>query len=344
MRRKPLALLVFVALVLAGSSPARAQQPAPLPPKPRPPELTPEAEEAIAAGARYLQQKQGRPGNWNGGEYPIAVTALCGLALLANGSTPMSGPYAKNVRDAVNYILRAQQRDGLIVSKDDSRYMYGHGFALLFLAECYGTAGNFEAARPLDKAIRQAIKKTSLSQTEDGGWYYTATKDEDEGSVTITQIQGLRAARNAGFRVEKRVIDRAINYIRRSQEKDGGVRYTARYGRSSLALTGAGLGVLFGAGDYDGKSVAGALDYIRAHMDTGAEVPHFHYTHFYLAQALHQQGGEDWQSYFPRIRAELLRTRSSDGSWSSTYGKAYATALSLLILEIPYRYLPIFER
>ena len=140
------------------------------------------------------------------------------------------------------------------------------------------------------------------------------------------------------------MIDKAVEYIRLSQDGDGGIRYTRRYGRSSLALTGAGLSVLFGAGEYDGPVVARALDYVRTHMDTGPETAHFHYTHFYLAQALHQQGGSDWETYFPRIRAELVRSRSSGGFWSSTYGRAYATALSLLILEIPYRYLPIYER
>ena len=30
-----------------------------------------------------------------------------------------------------------------------------------------------------------------------GGWYYSPDSDRDEGSVTVTQIQGLRAARNA---------------------------------------------------------------------------------------------------------------------------------------------------
>ena len=87
-----------------------------------------------------------------------------------------------------------------------------------------------------------------------------------------------------------------------------------------------------------------SLAYVKTHMETGPETPHFNYTHFYLAQALHQQGGTVWDDYFPRIRGELLRTQSAKGAWQSTYGQAYATALSLLILEIPYRYLPIYER
>ncbi|HVY62193.1 MAG TPA: prenyltransferase/squalene oxidase repeat-containing protein [Planctomycetota bacterium] len=348
-------LLTLLAFGLALSGAARAEDvPAPAPARGGPPpvlearptilEVTPESKVAIQRGLAYLAATQAHAGNWHGGEYNIAVTALCGLSLLAGGSTPASGPYAENIRRAVDYLVSRQGMSGLFQEGNDSRPMYGHGFTLLFLSECYGQCGEFTPDRSLKDAIKKAVRLTSSCQTEDGGWYYTATRDEDEGSVTISQIQGLRAARNAGFKVDRAVIDRAIDYIRRSQEPEGGVRYTARYGRSSLALTGAGLAVLFGAGDYDSKNVARALAYVRAHMETGPETPHFNYTHFYLAQALHQQGGPAWDDYFPRIRAELLRTQSSRGSWPSTYGAAYATALSLLVLEIPYRYLPIYER
>jgi hypothetical protein len=355
-----LLLLPLLGLALAGA-PARAQErpaattasatPASTTPRlePRPSfvEITPETRAAVRRGLDYLKATQTRGGSWRGGEYEVAVTALCGLALLAGGSTPTSGPDAEPIARALNFLVTNQGRDGLIVRGNDQRYMYGHGFSLLFLSECYGMAaegGDLAPDRSLHDAIEKAVQRTCSAQTDEGGWYYTTTRDEDEGSVTISQIQGLRAARNAGFHVEKRVIDRAIEYIRRSQEKDGGVRYTSRYGRSSLALTGAGLAVLFGAGDYDSKSVADALSYVKVHMDTGPETPHFNYTHFYLAQALHQQGGAWWEDYFPRIRAELLRTQASNGHWPSTYGPAYATALSLLVLEIPYRYLPIYER
>jgi hypothetical protein len=356
---------VFSALVLllalAGARPASAQDrpdaPTPAALRGLPERLAPragshvelpsDARDAIDRGLRYLARNQLRSGAWAAGEYQLPVSALCGTALLAGGSTPRSGPYAANVRRCAEYLLRNQLRSGLFLQDGgyvDDRPMYGHGFALLFLAECYGMAGDFSTEKKLARSIERAIALVGQAQSRDGGWYYTAKGDDDEGSVTITQIQGLRAARNAGFQVDRRVIDRAIEYIRRSQDPDGGVRYTVRYGRSSLALTSAGLSVLFGAGDYSSENVARALGYVRRNMETGPDTAHFHYTHFYLSQALHQCGGADWESYFPWIRAELVRSRRSDGSWPSMYGEAYGTALSLLILELPLRYLPIYER
>ena len=46
-----------------------------------------------------------------------------------------------------------------------------------------------------------AIVLISRSQSRDGGWLYTPDDAGDEGSVTITQVQALRACRDAGISV-----------------------------------------------------------------------------------------------------------------------------------------------
>src|SRR5207248_3137723 len=48
----------------------------------------------------------------------------------------------------------------------------------------------------------------------------------DEGSVTITQLQGLRAARNAGIPVPKETITRAMEYLEACTTTKGGVIYS----------------------------------------------------------------------------------------------------------------------
>ena len=60
----------------------------------------------------------------------------------------------------------------------------------------------------------------------------------------------LRAARNAGIQVDKAVIDRAVEYVRRSQNPDGGFRYMLNSGGSAFARSAAGLSALL----YDGIS------------------------------------------------------------------------------------------
>ncbi|MGK0218177.1 MAG: hypothetical protein ACI9HE_001665, partial [Planctomycetota bacterium] len=50
--------------------------------------------------------------------------------------------------------------------------------------------------------------------------------------------------------------------------------------------------------------------------------------------------------YFTSLRSFLLKLQKSDGSWPNSEGPgvAFGTAMGCLILEIPYSYLPIFQR
>ena len=59
------------------------------------------------------------------------------------------------------------------------------------------------------------------------------------------------------------------------------------------------------------------------------------------------QGGVDyWRPYFQEVRRVILDMQEDDGSFPNEVGpgKAFGTAMGVLILEIPYRYLPIFQR
>src|SRR5262245_32410202 len=86
----------------------------------------------IDKGLHWLAKQQYRDGHWEAqtGQYPVAMTALAGMALLCEGSTPHQGKYAKEIDNAVEYLLSRVQRNGLIGNPADAReqqrYMYGH--------------------------------------------------------------------------------------------------------------------------------------------------------------------------------------------------------------------------
>ena len=213
----------------------------------RPGMINDKAELAIKRGLSYLARSQSRDGSWRTrsgyGHYPVAMTALAGLALLAGGNTPVEGKYAANVRRAVEYTLRmaSQNKNGLIAATaEEQRPMYGHGFSTLFLGEVYGMERDPDRQKRIEKILKKAIDLTAKSQSTAGGWLYTPDSGGDEGSVTITQIQGLRSCRNAGIKVPKKTIDGALKYIEKSANPDGGIRYRATGGGSSRApLTAA---------------------------------------------------------------------------------------------------------
>lgn len=313
--------------------------------------------QAIERGLRYLARTQNRDGSWrtrgSTGGYPVAMTSLAGLALLGSGSTPTQGPRARNVSAALTFILNSARRDGLIAQiEEESHCMHGHGFAILFLAQCYGMEEDPRRQAEIRLALQRAVELTSRSQSAAGGWLYTPDSTGDEGSVTVTQVQGLRAARNAGIAVPKRVIDNAMGYLEKSTNDDGGIRYqVSDRGPSRPAISAAAVACYFNAGRYDGPDVEKALAYVERELaPRGGRDPryfgHYFYAHLYMAQVMYLKGDEKWRGYYRDIARVLLeRQRRETGAWNGDHvGETYGTSVALLILQLPYKHLPIMQR
>jgi len=196
----------------------------------------PEVRRATTRGLEWLAGQQSRIGHWSarGGKYPTAMTALAGMALLAEGSTTTQGRYASNIRGAVDYLTSRGRSNGLIGDPvRDDRYTYGHGFSMLFLSQILGEEEDAERRAELVDILTRAVVFTGEAQTPAGGWGYVSAKDGnnfDEGSTTITQVQGLRGCRNAGIPVPSETIEKAVQYIRNCTTDDGGVQYSSRGG------------------------------------------------------------------------------------------------------------------
>ena len=73
----------------------------------------PKWEQAIEKGLKWIAKTQSSLGHWTAGGYPTAMTALAGTALVGSGSTTIQGPYAKNIRKAVDYLLGKSRANGL---------------------------------------------------------------------------------------------------------------------------------------------------------------------------------------------------------------------------------------
>lgn len=321
-----------------------------------PPEITPRARGAIERGLEYLVSQQIRDGSWrstgSSGAYPVAMTSLAGLALLAGGSTPTQGPYAKNVSAALTFILKSARRDGLIAQlEEEGHCMHGHGFAMLFLGECYGMEEDPKRQAEIRLALQRAISLTGSSQSPAGGWLYTPDSGADEGSVTVTQVQGMRSARNAGIAVPKKIIDDAMSYLERSTNEDGGIRYQVNdNGPSRPAITAAAVVCWYNAGQYDNPHARKAMEYIEKHLSPGTQndvryLGHYYYAHLYMSQAMYLTGERKWQPYFRAMREMLIQAQLPNGAWEGDHiGTTYGTSVALLILQLPYKNLPIMQR
>ncbi|MFQ5491333.1 MAG: prenyltransferase/squalene oxidase repeat-containing protein [Phycisphaerae bacterium] len=318
-----------------------------------PEHITPEAAQAIDAGLSYLAKIQSRDGSWHNrgqyGAYPVAMTGLAGLALLMDGNTTTQGRYAPQVDRAARYLINAGTANGLIarLDQDEGRPMYGHGFAMLFLAELYGMTEDADRQREIHSLLARAVDLTARSQSRLGGWIYQPDSGGDEGSVTITQVQALRACRNAGIAVPKQVIDQAMNYLKISANSDGGIAYRAgTRGPSRPAITAAAVCCWFNAGEYDNPLALRALKFAKDNIRIGRNAfGHAYYSQLYFSQAMFISGKKDWDPYFPPTRDFLLRQQRSDGSWQGDHvGRVYGTAVALIVLQLPYNRLPIMQR
>ncbi len=316
--------------------------------------VTREMQSAVKSGLQFLKRNQSPDGSWRSagghGTYPTAMTGLTGMALVASGSTPTRGPYWREIRQSMDYLVKhADPQTGVITEMStENRNMYGHGFSLLYLASVYGMEEDAQRQQKLHGVLTRAVKLIERAQSGAGGWIYTPDSGGDEGSVTVTQVQALRACRMGGIVVDKKTIDRAVDYIKKCQNPDGGISYSlGSRGASRPAISAAGVAVLYNAGVYDDQPfVDKAMKYVMKNVSpTTDSTGHHFYTQLYFAQALYQRGGKDWDDYFAKIGAWLVRTQKKDGSWEGDgVGAIYGTAIALTILQLPFALVPIYQR
>jgi hypothetical protein len=155
---------------------------------------------------------------------------------------------------------------------------------------------------------------------------------------------------------------------------------STRFNRSSFSLTAAGLTTLFQAGLYDNDALAtyvkrrgirkspiprvdDTVNYMRRHYRSVRSNPehyYYYYGNYYAAQAMYNVGGKEpeiWEKWYEMVRRDLLELQrvqnGPDGAgpayswWQSNVGRQqnfFATAVAILILSMPFDYLPIHQR
>lgn len=362
-------------------------------------------EDAVDRGLEYLKKTQAPDGHWEaqGGQYPTSMTALAGMCFLMEGSTLREGKYTEQVDKAVKWFLAPgrQQPNGLLGAVQNpteaTRYMYGQGFGTMFLASVYGEEEDNDQRKKLEAVLKKAVQFIADAQTskqharpegkrvEIGGWGYVSAKDGnqfDEGSVTITQLQALRAAKNAGIPVPKETIDKAVLYLEACTTPKGGVIYSyagsggaAMNGQERPPLTVAAISCSFSAGQYKSDLAKKWIKFCKDNIPIArGRVAHDEYQSYYFSQAVYILGddrygelfdpeGKDkrswltWSRYkygdetdpnYPNggMYRHLLDSQDkSSGAWTSGYiGTVFSTSVNLTILQLQKGILPIYQR
>lgn len=317
-------------------------------------------EAAVKLGLDWLVKQQRSDGTWSlQGPYSSGssfenVTSATAMALLAfqgYGDTPEKGEYRKTVAKGWTALLAMQDRDGNFVKDGGfNQRLYAQAQATIAICELYGMTKNSRYAAPAELAIQYALK----AQASEGGWRYQPGLDSDT-SVTGWFVMALQSARMAKMEVPDSALDNISKYLDSVSTQDGS-RYSYQRGREAdEVMTSEALlcRQYLGWKRNDPRMLAGA-DYVGVHpLAYGGGSQNVYYW-YYATQFFHHMEGPYWNKWNSVMRqavpTQQIKSGAEKGSWSPADdewgphgGRLYVTCLSIYMLEVYYRHLPLYS-
>ncbi len=340
---------------------------------------SPEAAKSIRYALEWIARQQQTDGHWefhqgypNASQNERSNTGATGLALLTflgAGSTHTSGPYEREVRKGIAWLIENQQRNGNFYLNDGSRIaqVYSHSIALIAVCECYAMTRDDS----LRAACENGVRFLEIAQENgDGGWRYDILQPGMEGDLSVTgwALMALQTAKVSGIDVPKTMFRRAIGFL---NSVEGPKAWQYRYvpGRQpTLAMSAEGLVCREWLGmERTDPALKKGVELFLSNVN----IPKWEagkrnlYAWYYIAHATHNYGGERWEKWYGHTQKLLmshqitypLENYPGDvvGSWhphvpagdslehGDRWGRLYITCLCTLILETPFRHLPLYE-
>lgn len=333
------------------------------------------SERAVAGGLHWLASHQLRSGGWslqhntackghgcNGAgtfKSDAAATALALLPFLGAGQTHRTaGMYQKVVQNGVSWLIKHQTEDGDLSANSIQR-MYAHGLATLALCEAYGLSKDPAVGRAAAKAIR-FIERAQNEST--GAWRYEPGEEGDT-SVTGWQVMALKSAHMADLGVNSLTLENTRKWLAlvHSGEHNGLYQYRP-YDSKGVTPTMTAVGMLMtqylGMTRDDPVMLEGQRYLMKNLPDVDTQRNIYYW--YYATMVMRNLVGPDWDTWNRKVRRALIKSQinnpesCANGSWDldrpsneTNYGYAggrlMVTSLSVLTLEVYYRYLPIYK-
>lgn len=309
----------------------------------------------------------------------VGVTGLALLAFLGAGNTPFNGEYRKTVKKGVRYLCDMQDpEDGCLVTKENERYMYNHAIGCLALCEAYGLSKWVM----MKKYAQKALDFIHTSKNHGKAWRYNLGNELDpieqnDVSVTGWMIMCLSSAKDFGLNYHPMDAEDALMYIDemtntstgRTGYKERGSASARESGAETVwpsehgeAMTGVGMfsrvlcAHILGNEEEDDEMLEKGAALLRHKPPRWDEEKGFvdYYYWYYGTYAMFQLGGPDWKVWKTHMVDALAENQCMDkscamgswppqaGPWGNSGGRVYSTALSVLCLEVFYRYDKIF--
>lgn len=317
------------------------------------------SEKGVELGLKWLARHQRSDGSWSFQhgpddpgvlDCPTGATGLALLAFLGAGYTHEEGKYQQVVSAGLKFLTTSMQGaepPGWLQGTGQAT-MYVQGIGTIALCEAYALTKDPNLKRPAQLALDFIIR---AQDPDGGGWRYRIPQAGDT-SVLGWQLMALKSAKIAGLEIPSRVIPKVTKFLK-SVDSEGGAAYAYnRPGTERPSMTAVGLLCRMYLGrDTKHRGMIRGMKYLS---DWGPN-PYDMYYSYYATQAMHHWGGPNWEKWNPLMRDHLVnsqaKTGESAGSWPTDEshgahmgGRLYTTCLSIMTLEVYYRYLPLYKR
>lgn len=319
---------------------------------------TPACDEAVTKGLRWLKANQNSDGSWGDKNKP-AMTGLALLAYLGHCETPASEEFGESSMKGIVYLVNlGMKNNGKLGSNLTGQpWVYEHGIATYALGEAATFCKELKIEIPgLMEVTEKAGQFIIDNQNKDGGWAYQFATEggHTDTSVVGWQLQALKACSHAKIKYKglSSSINKGLDYLSRMQNQNGGFGYSSPSapagGKSYFSLTGVGALCHQMWGKGNSSEARKGVKYIKENTKFDWNTADSDlYAHYYESQAMMQAGGDDWKFYNDLFRDQLLNNQNPDGGWKApAFGghglagnEVYRNALSILMLEVYYRFL-----
>ena len=326
----------------------------------------------LVLALEWLEKAQERDGSWNGKSwdgaqpYAVGMTGLSLLAYLGAGYTHSRGQFKTTVGSGLRWLESRQRPDGSFPWTT----FYEQGIATMAVCEAYAMTHS----RRVGRMAQRAVDYICRVQPEHGGFRYSGPVARGEGDMSVTgwQIMAIKSALCSDLAVPPQALERSRVFLRNALRKYGTSSYiVSSPAQGSLAMTAAGTfcRMLLGKEGAWDDEIRQATTLLLSKETEGGKVIYggatkqlvrdLYYT-YYSSLAMFQAGPEFWKvwrdSYMEPLRTAMVRHKLDEhgrfvrGSWDPAkcrWGKAggriYATAMAVLSLEVPFRYLRIYR-
>ena len=319
-------------------------------------------EAAVREGLLWLKRNQHKDGSWSlmgpysdGAPYndnKVAATAMALLAFQGAGHTHRTGEFKDVVAKGWTALLKLQNADGFF--ECDTGYnqrLYAQGQATIAVCEIFGMTQDKEFKESAARAVKWAIN----AQAPSGGWRYVPKEDSDT-SVTGWYVMALQSAMMGYLDVDPKTLEKVSTFLDSAgRNEQSEYAYQAHVTDPDLTMTAEGLLCRQYLGwKHDDERLRRGVDYLLKHKIDYQRKPIDVYYWYYATQVLHHMDGSDWNEWNMVMREEIprhqVKTGPEKGSWSpvddewgSKAGRLYQTCLSIYMLEVYYRHLPLYK-